>query len=86
MFNAKYIGFDKYNKGSINLTCCALGHGAIPSLEIHCHGQTWGHFSWIFSGISRDIWDCFLQEFRGDFLVNSRSWLKITNLTGKTDP
>lgn len=32
MFNAKYIGFDKYNKGSINLTYYALGHGAIPSL------------------------------------------------------
>lgn len=31
MFNAKYVGFDKYNKGSINLTYSALGHGDIPS-------------------------------------------------------
>lgn len=43
------------------------------------------HFSWIFLGISRDTWDCFLQEFRGDFLLNSRTWLKVTNLTGRTD-
>lgn len=44
MFNAKYIGFDKYDKGSINLTCCALGHGAIPSLALHYQWTNLGIF------------------------------------------
>lgn len=66
-----------------------LHMGLFPHYSFTASGQTCGPFLMDFLKAEQGylgLEPCFLQEFRGNFLLNSRSWLEIcTNMTGRTD-
>lgn len=66
-----------------------LHMGLFPHYGFSASGETRGPFLMDFLSDEQGhlgLEPCFLQEFRGNFLLNSRSWLEIsTNTTGRTD-